>query len=87
LLNPLPHLLKLATALPPQPISIRLLSPSESPSSQLFIVSEVVSNHSGEDVLSEACAALIAQMGKMKRTGMGWEDKVAFLDFYRGKRR
>lgn len=39
----------------------------------------------GQDILSEACAALIALIGKMKRTGMGWEDKVAFLDFYQGK--
>lgn len=86
-LNPLPHLLKLTTAIRPQPISIRLLSPSESPSSQLFMVSEVVLNSDGQNVLSEACAALIAQIGKMKRTGMGWEDKVAFLDFYRSKQR
>jgi hypothetical protein len=85
-LNPIPHLLKLTTTLPPQPISIRLLSPSESPSSQLFMVSEVASHTNGKDVLSEACAVLIAQIGKMKRTGMGWEDKVAFLDFYRNKK-
>lgn len=44
-------------------------------------------NPNAEDVLSEACAVLIAQIGKMKRTGMGWEDKVAFLDFYRGRRK
>ena len=85
-LNPIPRLLKLTTTLPPQPISIRLLSPSESPSSQLFMVSEVASHTNGKDVLSEACAVLIAQIGKMKRTGMGWEDKVAFLDFYRNKK-
>ena len=86
-LNPLPHLLKLTTVLPAQSISIRLLSPSEAPSSPLFVVSEVVSNPNTEPVLSEACAVLIAQIGKMKRTGMGWEDKVAFLDFYREKRK
>ncbi len=40
-----------------------------------------------EDVLSEACAALIAQIGKMKRIGMGWEDKAAFLEFYQGKKK
>jgi hypothetical protein len=50
------------------------------------MVSEVVLNADGQDILSEACATLIAQIGKMKRTGMGWEDKVAFLDFYRSKK-
>lgn len=39
------------------------------------------------DVLAEACASLIAQIGKMKRVGLGWEDKVAFLEFYNGKRK
>lgn len=87
LLNPFPHLFNLATALPPHPISIRLLNASESPSSQSFMLGEVVSGMGGggQDILSEACAALIALIGKMKRTGMGWEDKVAFLDFYQGK--
>jgi len=84
-LSPIPHLLKLIISLPPQPLSIRLLSPSESPSSQLFVASEVVFQENGQDVLSEACAMLIARIGKMKRTGMGWEDKVAFLDFYWGR--
>lgn len=66
-------------------ISIRQLAPSESPSSQLFISSDVLSNYSGNDQLSETCAVLIAQMAKLKRTGMGWEDKSNFLEFYRGK--
>ena len=82
----MPHILKLSTAIPSQPISIRLLAPSESPGSQLFMLSEVISHTSGQDILSEVCATLIAQIGKMKQTGMGWEDKVAFLDFYRGKK-
>ncbi|KAH7922444.1 hypothetical protein BV22DRAFT_1037467 [Leucogyrophana mollusca] len=84
--TPLRHLYNVATALPPQSISIRLLSLSDSPSSQLFMVSEVVpSPGPDDDVLSEACAVLIAQIGKMKRVGLGWEDKAAFLDFYRGR--
>ena len=36
----------------------------------------------GGDVLSEASAALMAQVGKVKRTGLGWEDKASFLEFY-----
>ena len=39
----------------------------------------------GDDQLSEVCAALIAQLGKLKRIGMGWEDKRLFLDFYKSK--
>lgn len=50
------------------------------------MVNEVVTFSVNEDQLAEACATLIAQIGKIKRTGMGWEDKAAFLEFYRGKR-
>jgi hypothetical protein len=38
-----------------------------------------------DDILAEACAVLIAQMGKMKRIGMGWEDKATLLDLYKSK--
>ncbi|KII94745.1 hypothetical protein PLICRDRAFT_33557 [Plicaturopsis crispa FD-325 SS-3] len=89
-LNPLGHFLKLATTLAPLPISIRLLAPSDSPSSGSFMLSEVLSGSSMgavTDELSEACAALIAQIGKLKRTGMGWEDKRAFLKFFWSQRR
>jgi len=87
-LNPLPHLFTLASSLSVPTLSIRMLSPAESPSSGSFLASEFVAHlPPGQDQLSEACAALIAQIGKMKRMGMGWEDKVNFLDFYRGKKR
>ncbi|GLB33708.1 hypothetical protein LshimejAT787_0105920 [Lyophyllum shimeji] len=87
-LNPLPHLFSLATSVSAPTISIRLLVPSESPSSQLFIVSEILTDFpDDDDQLAEVCATLIAQIGKMKRTGMGWEDKASFLDFYRGKQK
>lgn len=49
------------------------------------MANEFISGHVGEDQLAESCASLIAQMGKMKRTGMGWEDKATFLELYRGK--
>jgi hypothetical protein len=39
----------------------------------------------GGDALTEASATLIAQVGKMKRTGLGWEDKASFLEFYNRK--
>ncbi|KIM46284.1 hypothetical protein M413DRAFT_65627 [Hebeloma cylindrosporum] len=84
-LNPLAHLFLLSASISAAEISIRQLAPSESPSSQLFLSSDVLSNYSGDDQLSETCAVLIAQMAKLKRTGMGWEDKSNFLEFYRGK--
>ncbi|KAJ7591164.1 hypothetical protein C8J56DRAFT_934846 [Mycena floridula] len=86
ILNPLGHIFSVASALSPPSISIRLLNPSESPSSPLFIVSDVVTE-SGNDQLAEVCATLIAQLGKMKRMGLGWEEKASFLDLYRAKRK
>jgi len=85
--NPLLHLFALTASAALPAISIRLLAPSDSPSSQLFIASEVITDFTGKDQLAETCAALVAQIGKMKRTGMGWEDKANFLEFYRGKRK
>ncbi|KAJ7228759.1 hypothetical protein GGX14DRAFT_71501, partial [Mycena pura] len=84
--NPLSHAWSVATSLMPQAVSIRLLAPSESPSSQLFLASEVLTGANESDPLAEACGALIAQIGKMKRTGMGWEDKSLFLDLFRIKK-
>ena len=69
----------------PLTMSIRLLAPSESPSSASFLASDYVSGLRNEGVLTECCASLIAQIGKMKRVGLGWEDKVAFMEFYKGK--
>ncbi|KAG6902288.1 hypothetical protein C0995_001898 [Termitomyces sp. Mi166 len=87
-LNPLPHLFSLASSVVPPIISIRLLAPSESPSSPLFVVSEIITDFaSHDDQLTEVSAVLISQLGKMKRMGMGWEDKASFLDFYKDKRK
>ncbi|KAK7061639.1 hypothetical protein R3P38DRAFT_2830651 [Favolaschia claudopus] len=83
--NPLSHVFRAAASLAPQTVSIRLLAPSESPSSQLFLASEVLTDASGPDQLADACAALIAQLGKLKRTGLGWEDKASFLQLFRQK--
>ncbi|KAJ7744537.1 hypothetical protein DFH07DRAFT_978482 [Mycena maculata] len=86
-LNPLSHVFSVATSLAPQAVSIRLLAPSESPSSPLFLASEVLTGSNEADPLADACAALIAQIGKMKRTRMGWEDKVSFLDLFHAKKK
>ena len=85
-LNPLAHVFKLSTSFAPLTLSIRLLAPSESPSSGSFLLSDFLTGPH-EDSLSECCAALIAQIGKFKRTGMGWEDKASFLGFYQDKKR
>ncbi|KAK7695473.1 hypothetical protein QCA50_000109 [Cerrena zonata] len=86
-LNPLTHIFKLSTSFVPLTLSIRLLAPAESPSSRSFLLSDFLLGGYYDDQLSECCAALIAQIGKFKRTGMGWEDKAAFLEFYQGKKR
>lgn len=87
MMNPLSHIFSMSMSLAPLTASIRLLSPAESPSSGAFLASEFVTGIQNSDLLTEACAALIAQIGKMKRVGLGWEDKVAFLEFYKGKKR
>jgi hypothetical protein len=83
--NPLLHVFSLGMSLSSAQMSIRLMKPSESPGSQLFISSEILSEYTGEDQLSETCAVLIAHLGKLKRTGMGWEEKSSFLEFYNSK--
>lgn len=83
-MNPLPHLFQISTSLALPSMSIRLLAPSESPSSPLFISSENLSGAADtQDQLAEVCGALIAQIGRFKRIGLGWEDKAKFLEFYR----
>ncbi|KAH9938565.1 uncharacterized protein B0H18DRAFT_1091228 [Fomitopsis serialis] len=85
-INPIPQLFSLTTSLVPLTMSIRLLAPSESPSSGSFLASEFLTEGTNDDYLTEACASLIAQIGKMKRVGFGWEDKAAFLEFYNSKK-
>lgn len=87
--NPLPHTFSLSTSFKPITPSIRLLAPSEGPSSPTFLVSEVISGGEADsqDHLSAVCAALVTQVGKLKRMTMGWEDKRGFLELYREKRR
>ena len=83
MLNPSPHVFTLASTFSPLTASIRLLAPSESPSSATFVLNNVLPNGSeGGDVVTEASATLIAQVGKIKRMGLGWEDKASFLELY-----
>lgn len=68
-------------------MSVRLLPQAESPSSPLFMASEVVTGDVGDDTLSAACSGLISHLGKLKKMNMGWEDKVLFLKRYREKQK
>ena len=88
-LNPLPHMFTLASSILPHNLSIRLLALSDGPSSMGFLVSNVLSSAVGEstDALSEICATLVGEIGRMKRVDLGWEDKGNFLDLYRAKTR
>ncbi|KZV69196.1 hypothetical protein PENSPDRAFT_743948 [Peniophora sp. CONT] len=86
-LNPLAHVFALASSLAPLTLSVRLLAPSDSPSSGSFMPSEIVGTDVGEDVLAASCQGLIMHLGKFKKLSFGWEDKAAFLDFYSQKRR
>ncbi|KZT50110.1 hypothetical protein CALCODRAFT_488947 [Calocera cornea HHB12733] len=80
-------LLPLLASLHPQAVHLRQLNPAESPSAQTFLASSYVTE-AARDPLAECAAALVAQLGRMRRTGLGWEDKVAFLEFWgRGRKR
>ncbi|KAJ3910180.1 hypothetical protein F5879DRAFT_790181 [Lentinula edodes] len=83
--NPLSHVFTLASSLTIPALTIRLLTQSESPSSPTFLVNEIVGVSARDDLLTEASAVLISQLGKFKRMTMGWEDKVRFLEFYGSK--
>ncbi|EPQ59288.1 hypothetical protein GLOTRDRAFT_70590 [Gloeophyllum trabeum ATCC 11539] len=75
-LNPLGHLFTLCASVIPLTMMIRLLSPA----------SFEPADHSPGARMAEAEEA-VASIGKIKRTGMGWEDKAAFLEFYWGTRK
>lgn len=85
LINIARHTFAIACSLSPHALSIRLISPSESPSSGSFLLSEFPSEKSTKNTLMAVCATLISDVGRLKKMGMGWEDKSLFLDFYTGK--
>ena len=84
--NPLPHISRICSSFAPCELSIRFLAPSESPGLETFVTSDFSSSATNaDDALTEICATLMSDIGRFKRTGMGWEDKSLFLDFYEGK--
>lgn len=80
-LNILTHVFAITSSIIPLTVSIRLLLPSESPGPQLFPASNGVKESFEEDQLAESSASLISQIGRLKRTGMGWEDKASFVHY------
>lgn len=84
---PLPQPLTQTISVPREPsrLTIRLLPPSESPSAPTFMTSDIFVGGGVRDTLTEACCVLISQIGKLKRTGQGWEEKTSFLSFFISK--
>ncbi|PWN22879.1 hypothetical protein BCV69DRAFT_292289 [Microstroma glucosiphilum] len=90
-LNPLLHIWSLCSSLSfAKGLQVRLLDPSESPTSGSYLADASVgtkgagSSGGGEDALAEAVGGLISSLSRLKRTGLGWEDKEIFLEMYNG---
>ncbi|KAL5530372.1 hypothetical protein ACEPAF_6630 [Sanghuangporus sanghuang] len=88
ILNPIPHIFTISSSILPYTMSIRLLAPSDSPNSATLTPNEIPSGlRKEDDALIEVCSILMSDIGRVKRTGMGWEEKSMFLEFYKGKGR
>lgn len=83
--NIIRHIFSITCSFSSQTLSIRLLSPLESPSATT-LSNDTASNHqSSKNMLMNVCADFISDIGRLKRTGMGWEEKTLFLKFHAGK--
>jgi hypothetical protein len=60
---------------------------SGSSSTQTKSVSRSSSSSAQTDVLAQCLTLIMLQLGRAKQIGMGWEDKEAFLDFWKEKNR
>ena len=60
---------------------------SGSSSMQTKSVSRSASSAAQTDVLAQCLTLIMLQLGRAKQIGMGWEDKEAFLDFWKEKNR
>lgn len=85
-LNPLPHLWSLASSISfAKTIQVRQLDPAESPTSPSYTPDPSAGNvRPGEDALVEAVGGIISNLSRLKRTGLGWEDKEVFLQLVQG---
>ena len=81
--NPLFHIFKISSCLIPRNITIRLLDASESPATSIDKSREQqsIDNESLSDMLS----ILISSLTKLKRTGLSYVDKAAFLRLFQKK--
>lgn len=85
--NPLPHFWSLASSLTLfRSLTIRFLDESESPTSGSFQSDVSVSGNEHPDPLADACMGLIGNLSRLRRTGLGWEDKEGFLRLVEGRR-
>ncbi|GHJ86973.1 hypothetical protein NliqN6_3375 [Naganishia liquefaciens] len=91
--NPFPHMFTTQCAsLLPRNLTCRILHPSNSPSSGSFLPSETLNlnsltgNDTHENVLGGCCGVLMCQLGRFKHVGLGWEDKEAFLKFFKSRK-
>ncbi|EPQ27467.1 uncharacterized protein PFL1_05005 [Pseudozyma flocculosa PF-1] len=85
--NPLRHMWSLVCTLPvPRALTVRLLDPSESPTGRQYVADPASVNVDVLDPLADACAGLVANLSRLRRTNLGWEDKEAFLALMRSRR-
>lgn len=84
-LNPLPHLWSLCASFSfAKGFQVRQLDPAESPTSGSYAADSAAGSSKSEDALAEAAGNLISGLARLKRTGLGWEDKEVFLDLVTG---
>lgn len=89
-LHPIPHIVALCHDLTfARSVQVRLLDPEESPTSSTYqgttgVIGEVppLSSQPCSDALAEQVATLISNMSRLRRTGLGWQDKEKFLQIY-----
>lgn len=84
--NPLRHVWALASSMSfAKGFQVRLLDPAESPTAAGYTADRTAGGAgNGEDALVEAVAALISALSRLRRTGLGWEDKEVFAELMRG---
>lgn len=84
-LHPLPHLWSILCSLSfARGLQVRLLDPNESPTSASYKADASAGQPGrGEDALAEAVGGLLSSLSRLRRTGLGWEDKELFLEMYR----
>ncbi|CAO1618263.1 unnamed protein product [Sympodiomycopsis kandeliae] len=89
-LNPLSHLWQLCSSLSfSKGFTVRLLDPTESPTSSNYTAdaNAAIAAKGAEDALAEAVGNLISGLSRLRRTGLGWQDKEVFLELFKGAKK